>query len=84
MQPQQKINIDIKKSKLIKCECGNPYYQQVVIMREVSGLLVGQAGKNVTSTIPVLMCTECKKPHPSNAPYLQESEPIQESSLILK
>jgi len=81
MQPQ-KVNIDINKSKLVKCECGNPFYQQVIIMREISGVLVGQAGKNVLSTIPIMICTECKKPHTSSEPYLKEPESVKEEPTI--
>jgi len=71
---QQKVNIDISKTTLAKCECGNPYYEQVIIFREVNGLLVGQAGKNVHQPFPVMVCRECKKPHSTSLPYLQENQ----------
>lgn len=71
---QKQVNIDISKTKLVRCECGNPYYQQVVIFREVSGILMGQGGKNVHQPQAVLICTECKKPHASSIPYLIETK----------
>ena len=83
MQQQQQLKIDINKSTLLKCECGNPYYKQVIIMRQVSGILMGQAGKDIISPIQIMICTECKKPHENYAPYLKESEVKEEPLLKL-
>lgn len=80
MQPQ-KVNIDISKTKLVKCECGSPLFQQAVVFREVSGILVGQAGQNVQNAMTVLICMKCEKPHSTSAPYLQDNEVVEEPIL---
>lgn len=70
---QQQINIDIKKTKLIRCDCGNPFYKVMVVYREVPGLLLGQS-KNIHQPFQVMLCDRCERPHPSSAPFVEEPE----------
>lgn len=78
MQPQPPI--DISKSKLVKCECGNPFFQQVIVFREVSAKTIGHI-ENVQQPVSVMICMECKKPHLTAAPYLLEGQ-LEESETL--
>lgn len=78
---QQKVNIDISKTKPVKCECGCQFYYEVIIMREVSGLLIGQT-QNQISQVKIFICLDCKTPHPSFRALLQEPQPEQKESII--
>lgn len=56
---QQNLNVDFNQTSPVLCEkCGHQYFQQVLHLRQVSGLLSG-TGKTSYIPIPVFACNSC-------------------------
>ena len=56
---QQNINVDINQTTPVLCEeCGHEYFQQVLHIRQASGLITG-TGQPSYIPIPVFACKEC-------------------------
>jgi hypothetical protein len=54
-----KMNVDISQTRPVVCdECGGIYFQEVLHIRKVSGLVTG-TGKTSYIPIPVFQCTNC-------------------------
>jgi hypothetical protein len=54
-----KMNVDISQTRPVVCdECGGIYFQEVLHIRKVSGLVTG-TGKISYIPIPVFQCTNC-------------------------
>lgn len=54
-----KMNVDISQTRPVVCdECGGIYFQEVLHIRKVSGLITG-TGKTSYIPIPVFQCTNC-------------------------
>jgi hypothetical protein len=59
-QQQQEVRLDLSQTTPIICECGNQFFQEVVMIRKWSRFASGlPTDQNVP--IPVMICTECKK-----------------------
>lgn len=55
-----KMNVDLNQTHPVVCdECGGVYFQEVIHIRKVSGLLTG-TGQTSYLPIPVFQCTNCK------------------------
>jgi hypothetical protein len=60
MQQEQQVRLDLNQTTSITCECGNQFFQEVVILRKWSRLASGlPTDQNVP--IPVMICTKCDK-----------------------
>ncbi|HRW22428.1 MAG TPA: hypothetical protein P5509_10685 [Bacteroidales bacterium] len=56
-QPQMRI--DLSQATDVKCaECGNIYFQEVMVIKKVSKLLAA-TDKDQVYPIPVLQCAKC-------------------------
>lgn len=56
---QQNINVDFDQTTPVLCEeCGHKYFEQLLHLRQVSGLLSG-TGKPSYIPIPVFACKGC-------------------------
>ena len=54
-----KMNVDISQTRPVVCdECGGIYFQEVLHIRKVSGLITG-TGKTSYIPIPIFQCTNC-------------------------
>lgn len=63
----QNINVSFDQSLPVVCEeCGGVYFQEVLYIRKVSGILTGSS-KPSYIPIPVFQCTEC---HHVNTEFL--------------
>jgi hypothetical protein len=57
---QQEMRLDLSQTTSIICDCGNQFFQEVVMIRKWSRFASGlPTDQNVP--IPVMICTECKK-----------------------
>ncbi len=55
-----KMNVDLDQTLPLHCdECRGIYFQEVIHIRKVSGLLTG-TGQTSYLPIPVFQCTNCK------------------------
>lgn len=67
---QQKLNIDFSKYKNIRCaNCESIFWKKVFIMKEITGVIVGQ-----TQIAPreIIICECCQKVHPSFEQFMKE------------
>ena len=56
---QQNLNVDFNQTTPVICEeCGHPYFEQRLVIRQVPGLLTGQREPSYIP-IPVFACGEC-------------------------
>lgn len=59
MNQQLKMNVDLSQTSTLTCEeCGHLYFEEVLHIRKVSGLLTG-TGQTSYLPIPVFQCTNC-------------------------
>lgn len=59
-QQQQEVRLDLSETTPVICECGNLFFQEVVMIRKWSRFASGlPTDQNVP--IPLMVCTECKK-----------------------
>ncbi len=59
-QQQQEVRLDLSQTTPIKCECGNHFFQEVMMLRKWSRFASGlPTDQNVP--IPVMVCTKCNK-----------------------
>ena len=59
-QQQQEMRLDLSQTTPIKCECGNPFFKEAVMIRKWSRFASGlPTDQNVP--IPVMVCTKCEK-----------------------
>ena len=60
MSQQQEMRLDLSQTTSITCDCGNSFFQEVIMLRKWSRFASGlPTDQNVP--IPVMICTECKK-----------------------
>jgi len=56
----ENVNVDLNQTTPVVCEeCGHPYFDQAIVIRKVSGLLVGTGTKPSYVPIPVFACKSC-------------------------
>lgn len=56
---QQNLNVDFNQTTPVICEeCSSPYFQQTLVIRQVSGILTGQREPSFVP-IPVFSCAKC-------------------------
>lgn len=55
-----KLQEDVYDFPNILCECGNEYFQSVIILKEVPALM-SPNGQKLEYAIQLLKCTECGK-----------------------
>lgn len=56
---EHQINLDLNQTSGVTCEeCGNPFFNQAMVIRKASGFLTG-TGKPTLIPIPVFTCTKC-------------------------
>lgn len=56
------VNLDLSKAKTIECEnpeCDSIVFRPVNILKEVSGVMIGQPRNQIVS-FGILQCAECK------------------------
>ena len=59
-QQQQEMRLDLSQTTPIKCECGNSFFKEAVMLRKWSRFASGlPTDQNVP--IPVMVCTKCEK-----------------------
>jgi hypothetical protein len=59
-QQQQEVRLDLSQTTSITCECGNPFFQEAMMLRKWSRFASGlPTDQNVP--IPVMVCTKCDK-----------------------
>ena len=64
---QQEVRLDLSQTTPITCECGNSFFQEVVILRKWSRFASGlPTDQNVP--IPVMVCTKCNKTNEETLP----------------
>jgi hypothetical protein len=54
------ISVQFKDTVAVKCECGCAVFEEKIVMRKISALLVG-AGQPDRKIIPVPVCAKCNK-----------------------
>jgi len=58
-QEQLQMNISLDKTAELKCdECGNPAFQEVVLLRKASRFITGTS-QDAMIPIPVFACSKC-------------------------
>jgi hypothetical protein len=62
---QQQINIDIDTLSTVLCDCGNHYFEQVVMLKVIPALY-SQTGKQAILTVPCMKCTKCGVSRPQD------------------
>ncbi|MEK6883965.1 MAG: hypothetical protein AABY22_30325, partial [Nanoarchaeota archaeon] len=64
---QKTIHIDVpalNKSQTEYCECGCPFFSNKIILKKVSGILLG-IGKDQLVPVNLLLCENCSRIHGS-------------------
>jgi hypothetical protein len=60
MNQQQEMRLDLSQTTPITCECGNHFFQEVMMLRKWSRFASGlPTDQNIP--IPVMVCTKCNK-----------------------
>lgn len=51
---------DVMSSENVVClKCGCVIFREAVVLKKVSGILMGSADKQVIAPIPVMVCNQC-------------------------
>ena len=59
METPQNVNVNLKDTKDLICECGNRLFEEAYILKEIPAL-VSPSGKKSIAPIPVFVCNKCK------------------------
>ena len=60
---ETKVNVDLNKCPDARCECGHPFFKNMLCMKRIPGIM---AGSTVDQYIPInfIACELCSKQYP--------------------
>lgn len=78
-----KVNIDLVQQKKITCECGNKFWQEVVLATKVPGIMVGGTQDQLV-LVKILQCIDCKKIFPDHIHLVENNNlPSEKNNLTV-